>query len=124
MNKPKYEVNYSPVDEIYTFTSIGPKGEIKKAVQIYEYQENVYNLGFGDLDTANDEIDDGAESGNGDVEIVLATVISIAVEFLKRNPLASITFKGNSTSRNRLYQIAINIYITKILLNIWRYLVL
>lgn len=110
MNKPKYEINYSPVDEIYTFTSIGPKGEIKKAVQIYEYQENVFNLGFGDLDVATDEIDDNAESGNHDTEMVLATVISIAMNFLQRNPLASITFKGNSVSRNRLYQIAINVY--------------
>jgi hypothetical protein len=110
MNKPKYEVNYSPFEEIYTFTSVGKKGEIKKAVQLYEYEENVFNLGFGDLDPLTDEIDDKSESGNGDTEMVLATVISIAIDFLKRNPMANISFKGNSKSRTRLYQMALNIY--------------
>ncbi len=110
MNKPKYEVNYSPFEEIYTFTSIGQKGEIRKAVQLFEYQENVFNLGFGDLDPLTDEIDDKSVSGNGDTEMVLATVISIAVDFLKRNPMANISFKGSSESRTRLYQMAINIY--------------
>ena len=110
MNKPKYEVNYSTSDEIYTFTSVGKRGKIKKAVQLYEYQENTFNLGFGDLDPLTEEIDDKSESGNGDIEMVLATVIGIMIDFLQRNPMANISFEGNSKSRNRLYQMALNIY--------------
>ena len=110
MNKPKYEVNYSTSDEIYTFTSIGKRGKIKKAIQLYEYQENTFNLGFGDLDPLTEEIDDKSESGNGDIEMVLATVIGIMIDFLQRNPMANISFEGNSKSRNRLYQMALNIY--------------
>jgi hypothetical protein len=110
MNKPKYEVNYSAFDEIYTFVSLGKNGAIQKAVQLYEYKENVYNLGFGDLDQLTGAIDDKSESGNGDAEMVLATVVGIAIDFLERNPMANITFEGNSKSRNRLYQMALNIY--------------
>ena len=62
MNKPKYEVNYSTSDEIYTFTSVGKRGKIKKAVQLYEYQEDTFNLGFGDLDPLTEEIADKSKS--------------------------------------------------------------
>lgn len=110
MNIPKYEVTYSPSNEFYTFVSVGKKGRIIKAVQIQEFQVNLFNLGFGDLDIITNEVNDKVKSDNGDTEIVLATVISIAIEFLQKNPSAYIYFEGNSDSRNRLYQMAINLY--------------
>ncbi len=79
MNVPKYEVTYSPSDEFYTFVSIGKKGEIVKAVQIQEFQQNIFNLGFGDLDPNTNAVNDKIISNNGDTEVVLATVISIAI---------------------------------------------
>ena len=107
MNKPKYEVSYFPVDEIYTFTSIGPKGEIKKAVQIYEYQENVFNLGFGDLDLETREINDEIVTNNGDGQKVLATVVSTIYSFTGKDPEAYIYATGSSESRTRLYRMGI-----------------
>lgn len=110
MNISKYEVTYSPSNEFYTFVSVGKKGKIIKAVQIQEFQQNIFNLGFGDLDPITNGVNDKIKSNNGDTEIVLATVFSIAIEFLQKNPSAYIYFEGNSDSRNRLYQMAINLY--------------
>lgn len=110
MNIPKYEVTYSPANEFYTFVSVGKKGKIIKAVQIQEFRPNLFNLGFGDLDPITNEVNDKIKSDNGDTETVLSTVISIAIEFLQNNPNAYIYFEGNSDSRNRLYQMAINLY--------------
>ena len=110
MNEPVYPINYSPFDEIYSFTSIGRYGSIQKIVSFTEFQSNIFNLGFGDLDPYTDEINDTIVSDNGDMKMILATVLSILNEFLAQNPTAYIFFKGSTQSRTRLYQMAINSY--------------
>lgn len=110
MTEPIYQVSYSSTNETYAFTSIGKYGSIKKLVRFTEFQQNIFNLGFGDLNTFTDEVDDKIVSDNGDMKTVLATVVSIIETFFGKNPTAFIYFKGSSQSRTRLYQIAINLY--------------
>ncbi len=89
---------------------MGKQGSIQKIVRFTEFQENIFNLGFGDLDPISEEIDDKIVSDNGDMRMVLATIVSIVKLFLNKNPTAYIYFQGSSKSRTRLYQIAINLY--------------
>lgn len=110
MNQPTYNVVYSQSEKQYTFKSIGKNGNILKVVKFVEFQDNVYNLGFGDFDPHKNQIDDTIVTDNGDMTKVLATVVSIIVEFLSENPVAHVFFEGSTKSRTRLYQIAINRY--------------
>lgn len=90
----------------FEFDSIGPRGIIRKAV-IYSplvLNPDVYNLGFGDL-LADGEIDDEVVSDNGDMEIVLATVIQTLNRFFINRPAKGVAFTGSTKSRTRLYQI-------------------
>ncbi|GAB3918602.1 hypothetical protein GCM10028804_08740 [Larkinella terrae] len=70
--------------------------------------ENVYNLGLGDYNALNDEIDDRTISDNRDTAKVLATVFKIAMSYLDTYPEHLLIFAGNTPSRNRLYRMAIN----------------
>jgi hypothetical protein len=110
MTEPIYQIRYSPFDEIYTFESVGKYGSIQKVVSFIEFKDNVFNIGFGDLDPFTDEIDDKIVSDNGDMKTVLATIIAIIKDFSKKNPSAYIYFEGSSKSRTRLYQIVMNLY--------------
>lgn len=110
MNQPTYNVVYSQSEKQYTFKSIGKHGNILKVVKFVEFQDNVYNLGFGDFDPHKNQIDDTTVTDNGDMTKVLATVVSIIAEFLSENSSAHVFFEGSTKSRTRLYQIAINRY--------------
>jgi hypothetical protein len=60
----------------YIFTSVG-RYEIKKVVEFVPLKaKNVVNLGFGDL-LPDGSFDDKANSNNGDILKVLATVVHI-----------------------------------------------
>jgi hypothetical protein len=59
MKFPRY--TYSSEDQLmyYEFTSVGPKGNIKKIVEYAQTTvQNVYNLAFGDYDETIDGIND------------------------------------------------------------------
>jgi hypothetical protein len=71
----RYEIEINPKSTYFEFISVGPKGEIVKAISFDEsHLKDVYNLGFGDYILENNTIDDLAISDNGDSEKVLATV--------------------------------------------------
>ena len=110
MNEPVYTIEFDSISNQYFFESIGQKGSIFKVVIFTEFQNNVFNLGFGDYDLKTKQIDDTKVSDNGDMPKVLATVVSIVFHFLEKNPMAYIFFEGSTKSRTRLYQIAINQY--------------
>ena len=110
MNHPVYEVNYSQKEDRYVFESIGKKGIILKVVKFVELQGNIYNLGFGDFDPNTNQVDDIVVTDNGDTVKVLATIVSIVIDFLSKNPTSFVFFEGSTESRTRLYQIAINLY--------------
>ena len=109
MNKPTYHVQ-SLENLSYSFMSIGRNGIILKVVEFNEIRENVYNLGFGDYDFIENDVDDKIVSDNGDTEKVLATVIGILRNFLKETPHSTVFIEGSTPIRTRLYQIAINTY--------------
>ena len=78
----RYEVDVTSDFTRFEFDSQGPRGKIRKMVQYTQYlSENLFNLGFGDLDSATNEIDDLVITDNGDREKVLATVASTLFVF-------------------------------------------
>lgn len=118
MNKPKYL--YTSEDDllVFQFTSIGTKGQIKKMVTyLYTGTENVYNLGFGDLNEETNEIDDLSVTNNGDSEKVLATVASTILTFTKKYPNALIVATGSTAVRTRLYRMGISNNLQEIQIN-------
>ncbi len=115
MRLPKYQLKSGERLSSYEFISEGPKGLIKKRIQFTLInKEEIYNLGFGDVDEQTNEFYDLVVSNNGDSEKVLATVISAVYAFCDMHPNAWVFATGSTASRNRLYQIGISKYIHEI----------
>ena len=88
---------------------MGLKEEIKKVIKYsFTGTENVYNLGFGDLNEETNEIDDLSVTNNGDSEKVLSTVVSTLFAFTEQYPKALILATGSTPSRTRLYRMGIS----------------
>jgi hypothetical protein len=86
----------------YVFISIGKK-RIEKVVDFTPLKaKNTMNLSFGDL-MADGSINYKANSNNGDILRVLATVVDILRHFTSRYPEVVIFFTGSTTERTRLY---------------------
>ena len=113
MHLDKYHFRYLNQTAHYEFTSIGPKGKIKKIVlfsALVDWGSNTYNLGFGDWIEAELDVSDIVISDNDDRDKVLATVAAITLHFINLHPDAILVIKGSTASRTRLYQMAINKY--------------
>lgn len=114
MRLEQYESTANAAQTIFTFTSEGPKGKILKQVQFSKLKlkrlRNIYNLGFGDSIENSDDIDDLIITDNQDRDKVLATVLNTVFIFSENYPKAKILFEGSTTTRTRLYQIAINLH--------------
>lgn len=108
MHLPHYPYEVSNDSRDYEFISVGPNGSIRKAVRFLEIEENIFNLGFGDLDSTSGMIDDLARTNNNDSKKVLATIAAIVSDFMFSKEDAIILAAGNSLSRNRLYRIGIS----------------
>ncbi len=108
MNKPKYLYKAEEDLLVYNFVSEGVKGRIKKVI-IYSYtgSENIYNLGFGDLNEETNQIDDLSVTNNGDSEKILSTVVSTIFAFTQKYPKALILATGSTPVRTRLYRMGI-----------------
>jgi hypothetical protein len=107
----KYKFLENSSNNIYSFKSVGEKGEITKIVQFEQINNtNFYNLAFGDLDEKTMTPNDLIKSNNGDREKVLATVAFIVLRFLDKNPNVIIYAKGSTFSRTRLYQMGVSKY--------------
>jgi len=99
-----------PEEFYYEFYSEGPKGTIKKIIRYRLIQDEpykIYNLGFGDWDDNENDVDDMVNTNNQDRQRVLATVANTVRDFLKCHPEASVFAKGSTNSRTRLYQMNI-----------------
>ncbi len=108
MKFEKYQLESDRKLLLLEFTSIGPKGRIKKVVQYAETNlNNYYNLGFGDKDERTGEIDDIVITNNGDSQKILATVASTVYAFTDKYKDAMIYAKGSTNVRTRLYRIGI-----------------
>jgi hypothetical protein len=104
---PKYPTVTDDEHLAYEFLSQGSKGTIKKVVLYQQIEENIYNLAFGDWDEIKQTINDRMRSNNDDRDMVLVTVASTVIDFLKYHPNSMIFAQGSTTSRTRLYQIEI-----------------
>jgi hypothetical protein len=111
MKLDRYELKSDDLLTTFDFLSEGPKGKIEKVVQFsLIYQNNLYNLAFGDRDYLTGQIDDKIVTDNGDSEKVLATVVAAVYAFCDRVPDALIYATGSTAARTRLYRMGINKY--------------
>jgi hypothetical protein len=79
------------------------KQRIKKVVDFVPLRaQNYMNLGFGDL-LPDNTIDYNANSNNGDIIKVLATIIDILKHFTARHPEVNVFFAGSTDERTKLY---------------------
>ena len=85
----------------YIFVSVGNR-KIEKVVDFVAIEGNMVNLGFGDL-LPDGSIDDKANSNNGDIIRVLATIIDILKDFTSQYPFVQIVFRGSTPERTKLY---------------------
>jgi hypothetical protein len=108
MHKPKYLYKSEDEFKVYSFTSHGIKGAIKKMVVFsYTGENNIYNLGFGDVDLETKTINDEIITNNGDSLKVLATVASTVYAFTEKYPEALVFATGSNEVRTRLYRMGI-----------------
>ena len=108
MQLPVYPLYATNNDTLYDFLSLGPKGVITKQVRFaLLHGDKVYNLAFGDFDSATRTFDDQAVSNNGDLELILATVAAAVYDFCRYHSGASIFAVGGTPARTRLYRMAI-----------------
>jgi hypothetical protein len=111
MKLDRYELKADDQLTTFDFLSEGPKGKIEKIIQfILIYQNNLYNLAFGDRDYLTGEIDDKVVTDNGDSEKVLATIVAAVYSFCDKLPEALIYATGSTAARTRLYRMGINKY--------------
>lgn len=109
MNLTRYEYQAEEDLHFFQFTSVGPKGEIKKIVEYSKVSvNNIYNLAFGDYDEPNDKLNDKIITNNGDSKKVLATVVSTVYAFTGRYPNVWIFATGSTEVRTRLYRMGIS----------------
>lgn len=101
---------------MFTFHSIGPNGNIMKAVKYnkFEIGLEVYNLAFGDLTGEGADIDDLVITNNGDMGKILATVAETVVKFTTYRPHAVVIAQGSTPARTRLYRMNISKYHSEI----------
>lgn len=110
-----YDLHVSPSFTSFEFISIGPKGRITKIVQYSQTTHpGVYNLGLGDNNGFQNNVDDSVVTNNGDGRVVLATVAKTVFLFTSVNPDAWIYIIGNTKGRTRLYRMGITINIKEI----------
>ncbi|OJV15546.1 MAG: hypothetical protein BGO21_31685 [Dyadobacter sp. 50-39] len=107
MGQPHYKIEYSIARKAYLFVSQGRHGCVDKVVTFQLIGNDIYNLAFGDWKRDDIEFDDLVVTDNGDMEMVLSTVIEITKMFLAANPDVYVYFTGSTAARTRLYQIII-----------------
>ena len=115
MRKERYELEMSKEFMTFEFTSVGPKGSIRKRVLFQDAgRKNIYNLAFGDINADTNDFDDSVVTNNGDSEKVLATVALAVYYFSKKYPTAVIVAEGSNAARNRLYRIGISTHLEEL----------
>jgi len=73
----RYPLSAGKNSNSFKFTSVGPKGNIKKLIYCTPANyPDFYYLSFGHENPETGELDDLVISNNGDSENVLATVVS------------------------------------------------
>lgn len=111
MQLDRYELKAGRNLTTFEFLSEGTKGQIQKVIQFEPMNlENLYNLAFGDRDLKTGALNDKVISDNGDLDKVLATVVSAVYAFADKYPDIWVYATGSTASRTRLYRMGINKY--------------
>lgn len=93
----------------YEFASIGPKGTVVKFIQFTNTEDKkIVNLAFGNK-KADGSIDDMARDDNKDRNKILATVVTVLKIFFDKYPNKCVYLTGSTSSRTRLYRMAITL---------------
>ena len=108
MKLPRYHLKAESRFTRFEFISEGTKGAIRKLIEFQTTSDiDVYNLAFGDKDTATGDLNDLAVTNNGDTEKVLATVVAALYVFFDNYPTAYVYATGSTKARTRLYRMGI-----------------
>ena len=109
MDLPSYSLDLEESSSTYYFESIGRRGVIQKAITFSEIESNgLYNLALADIDPDTDGLEYSVITDNGDTSKILATVYQAIKDYTQRHPERPIFIAGSSSTRNRLYRMAIN----------------
>jgi len=88
----------------FYFISKGKNGSIPKIISYQEIENGLYNLGFGDYNLKTRTIDDTIISDNGDMKLILATIVDSIKMFFEIQPDTIIFITGSDRTRTKLYQ--------------------
>lgn len=104
----EYDIHIESTYVQYEFLSQGPKGIIKKGVRFDKFDDNFYNISFGDSIAGTEIFLDEITSNNGDTEKILTTVAEVIMKFSSEYPEVMIYAEGSTPARSRLYRICLN----------------
>jgi len=119
MEHPFYDdISISQDKGIYEFVSKGKK-EIQKIV-VFSKLDEYYNLGLGDL-LQDGEINFKTVSDNGDMPLIIATVVQIIIQYTNFFSENIVSIYGSNRIRTLLYERAIrnNFEELNMLFDIW-----
>lgn len=104
MASPTYNPQPQEISETgikYFFISQGER-DVIKIVEYYYFDDlgdrKLYNLGFGDYDILNDQIDDKTNTDNGDNYKVFNTVLNTIPVFFQSFADAAVMVRGSDSS--------------------------
>lgn len=106
MDRLFYQYLFDNSGQIFSFSSIGNKVMDKIVLFVPTAIPDSYTVILGDLQN-DGSVDVAATSGNGNTELILATVAKAIAFFLSDHPEAEVLIEGSTHARTRLYQIAI-----------------
>jgi hypothetical protein len=86
----------------YIFESVGEKGRVLKVVGFSPIENDVWNLGFGDL-KEDGFVDGSVVTNNQDALKVIRTVAKVAIDFLALYPNYTLEINPFDEKRKRLY---------------------
>ena len=98
MNIETYPFFQSSDGLFCTFKSWGSKGSIRKIVQFSPMAQNYFILAFGDYDPNLHQLDDRANSNNGDLRKVMGTILTCIDRFFEKRPEATLYFKAATSA--------------------------
>ena len=102
MKKRKgYDLSGNDEKTQFKFLSIGKKRTIEKVIEFSCYQENIWNLGFGDIN--GEDWDDNVISNNNDMRKILQTVANAIHAFLEHYPERQVFIAPLDKQRKILY---------------------
>ena len=93
-----------PNKKKYTFLSKGPKGSIRRVVELERYEEtDIFNVLLVD-EIAGNRMHDTDMTGNSDAVKVISTVVRIIEKFFTDFPENAVFISGNTPIKKLMYQ--------------------